>query len=144
MAVILIPYVESTDEVMADISTVGRVAPDRYIADGSLVIEGDAPLLIGSGGSNFHNYIKDLRTQARQKGKEGLGIVLDISSLLLMDDIKKLLKFESEICPKNQPGLEYISLLCCYNGFLFDKVERIHRETIFNNHHRRLCGLATS
>jgi hypothetical protein len=149
MEVILIPYVESTNEVIADLAATSgeEIDINRHIADGSLVIESDAHLLIDSyahGGSGFHNYIQDLQTHAKQKGKEGLGIVLDISSLLLMDDIEKLLKFESEVCPKNHPELEHSSLLCCYNGFLFDKIERAYRETIFNNHHRKLCALTTS
>ncbi len=145
IAILLIPYVESVDEVIGDFRTIGRLVPDRYIADGSLVIEGDAHLLIShADGSGFHNYIEDHQTQARQKGKEGLGIILDINGLLLMGDVEKLLKFESEICPRNHPELQYTSLLCCYNGFLFDKIERKHRETIFNNHHRKLCGLTTS
>jgi hypothetical protein len=144
MSVMLILYVESMDEVMADLRAIDKVDLDRYIVDGSLVIECDAHSLIGSSDSNFHNYISDLQTQARQKEKEGLGIILDVSSLVLMDAIEKLLKFESEISPKSQPHLEYASLLCCYNGFLFDKLQRMHRETIINNHHRKLYGVAIS
>jgi hypothetical protein len=144
MAVVLLLYVESVNEAIADLGAIGKVDIDRCIADGSLVIEYDAHSLISSNDFNFHSYIRDLQTEARRKRKEGLGIVLDVSSLLLMDDIEGLLKFESEISPKSQPHLEYASLLCCYNGLLFDKIERMHRETILNNHHRKLCGIATS
>jgi hypothetical protein len=142
MAVILMLYVESVDEAIADLSAIGEANIDRCIEDGSLVIECDAHSLIGSTDFNFHSYIRDLQTQAMLKGKEGLGIVLDVSSLLLMDAIDELLKFESEISPKSQSDLEYASLLCCYNGLLFDKLERIHREIITNNHHRKLYGVA--
>jgi hypothetical protein len=144
MAVILILYVESMDEAIADLSAIGEANVDRCIEDGSLLIECDAHSLIGSTDSKFHSYIRNLQSQARGKGKEGLGIVLDVSSLLLMDAIDELLKFESEISPKNQSDLEYTSLLCCYNGLLFDKLERMHREIITNNHHRKLYGVAIS
>ena len=144
MAVILILYVESMDEAIADLSAIGEADIDRCIEDGSLVIECDAHSLIGSSGFNFHRYIRHLQTQARLRGKEGLGIVLDVSSLLLMDALDELLKFESEISPKSRSDLEYASLLCCYNGLLFDKLERMHREIIANNHHRKLYGVAIS
>jgi hypothetical protein len=45
---------------------------------------------------------------------------------------------------KSQPHLEYTSLLCSYNGLLFDKLERMHSEMILNNHHRKLYGVAVS
>ena len=93
MAVILILYVESMDEAIADLSAIGETNIDRCIEDGSLVIECDAHSLIGSTDFNFQSYIRDLQTQARLKGKEGLGIVLDVSSLLLMDAIDELVKF---------------------------------------------------
>ena len=145
MAVVLLLYVESENEAIADLGAVGKVDIDRYIADGSLVIECNAHLFISSSDFNFPSYIRDLQTQARRKGKEGLGVVLDVSSLLLMDTIEELLKFESEISLKSQKThLEYASLLCCYNGFLFDKLERMHREAILNNHHRKLYGIVTS
>jgi MEDS: MEthanogen/methylotroph, DcmR Sensory domain len=143
MAVILILYVESVDEVIADLSAIGEVDIDECIADGSLVIECDAHSLFSSTDFNFHSYITELQTQARRKGKEGLGVILDVSSLLLMDAMEELLKFESEIS-SSQPYLEYASLLCCYNGLLFDKLERKHREMIINNHHRKLYGIAIS
>ena len=144
MAVILILYVESTDEAIADLSAFGEADIGRCIEDGSLVIECDAHSLIGSTDFNFRRYIRDLQTQARLKGKQGLGIVLDVSSLLLMDAIDELLKFESEISPKSQSDLDHASLLCCYNGLLFDKLKRRHREIITNNHHRKLYGVAIS
>jgi hypothetical protein len=116
MAVILILYVESMDEAIADLGSIGEVDIDRSIEDGSLVLECDAHSLIGSTGFNFHRYIRRLQTEARLKGKEGLGIILDVSSLLPKDALDELLRFESEISPKSRSDLEYASLLCCYNG----------------------------
>ena len=144
MTVLLLLYVESKDDVIWHLRTIGGIDADKYIADGSLLIECDAPSVIASTDFDFRRYLLKTQDEARRKGKQGLGIILDISGLLVLDAIEELIKFESKISPKTQPHLEYASLLCCYNGFLFDKVERMHRETILNNHHRRLCGMAVA
>lgn len=142
MAVLLLIYLESRDEVISHLRTAGEIDVDRYIADGSLFIDCDDHSLIGSKDNDFHGHLVEIQNEAIKKGKQGLGIILDISSLL--DAVDELLKFESEILQKNKAHLIHTSLLCCYNGFLFDKLKKEPREIILNNHHRKLCAISTT
>ncbi len=146
MSVLLIIYVESQDEVISHLRKVGGISINKYIGDGSLIIESDdAYSVMTSQEHDFHSYLQSIQDNARKKGKKGLAIILDISSLLLMSAAEELLKFESEILSdKNRAHLNFASFLCCYNGLLFDKIERTNRDAILNNHQRKLCGVATS
>jgi hypothetical protein len=132
--VLLLLFNEDEETVLQNLSDEG-VDVERGISDGSLLIEDSVLEFFGSG-IDMLEYLLILQDHAKDIGKSGLTIILDIAGLYLLGSESDLLKFESSIGKISHKYLAKASLLCCYHIALSRKISKDNRDRIMTEHHK--------
>lgn len=139
--VLLLIFNEDEETVLQNLSDEG-IDVEKRRSDGSLLIEDSVLEFFGSG-TRMLEYLSTLQKYARDIGKNGLTVILDVAGLYLLGSEDDLLRFESSIGPNNQKHLANASLLCCYHIALSGKISKGSRSRIMDQHQKRLYVLDT-
>ncbi|MDQ4101688.1 MAG: hypothetical protein M3115_05830 [Thermoproteota archaeon] len=132
--VLLLIFNEDEETVLQNLSDEG-VDVERRLTDGSLLIEDSVLEFFGSG-TDMLEYLLILQDHAKDIGKSGLTIILDIAGLYLLGSEGDLLRFESSIGKTSHKYLAKASLLCCYHIALSGKISKANRDRIIAEHKR--------
>lgn len=132
--VLLLIFNEDEETVLQNLSDEG-VDVERRISDGSLLIEDSVLEFFGSG-TDMLEYLLILQDHAKEIGKSGLTIILDIAGLYLLGSEGDLLRFESSIGKLSHKYLAEASLLCCYHIALSGKISKDSRDRIMTGHQK--------
>jgi hypothetical protein len=137
--VLLLIFNEDEERVLQNLSDEG-IDVEKRRSDGSLLIEDSVLEFFGSG-TDMIEYLSILQKYAKDIGKNGLTIILDIAGLYLLGSEADLLRFESSIGPSSQKYLTNASLLCCYHIALSGKLGKDSRSTIMTQHQKTFYAL---
>ena len=139
--VLLLIFNEDEETVLRNLSNEG-IDVEKRRSDGSLLIEDSVLEFFGSG-TNMLEYLSTLQKYARDIGKNGLTVILDVAGLYLLGSEDDLLRFESSVGPNNQKHLANASLLCCYHIALSGKISKDSRSRIMAQHQKTFYVLDT-
>jgi hypothetical protein len=132
--VLLLIFNEDEETVLQNLSDEG-VDVEKRRSDGSLLIEDSVLEFFGSG-TDMLEYLSILQKYAKDIGKNGLTVILDIAGLYLLGSEDDLLRFESSIGPSSAEHLASASLLCCYHIALSGKIGKDSRSRIMTQHQK--------
>ncbi len=139
--VLLLIFNEDEETILRNLSNEG-IEVEKSRSDGSLLIEDSVLEFFGSG-TDMLEYLSTLQKYARDIGKNGLTVILDVAGLYLFGSEDDLLRFESSIGPNVQKHLANASLLCCYHIALSGKISKDSRSRIMAQHHKTFYVLET-
>lgn len=137
--VLLLIFNEDEETVLQNLSDEG-VDVEKRRSDGSLLIEDSVLEFFGSG-TDMLEYLSILQKYAKDIGKDGLTVILDIAGLYLLGSEGDLLRFESSIGPSSKKHLPNASLLCCYHIALSGKIGKDSRSRIMTQHQKSFYAL---
>jgi hypothetical protein len=137
-ALMLLPFLETTDTVRAHLTEKG-INIQEHQRDGALAVIDSYKWFFGSD-NNPDEYMSKFFVDLKKFDRQGASIVRDLGAFFIREQDMQLVGMETAFPSKANP---FTKMICCMNRADFDRLVPAHKELIVASHHKAM-GITSS